>query len=134
MHAGLDPVPEKDGRVGVGRAGDHVRAPAGGLAVVARPHLQADDPGHFAREALAVRLVGLKTRISLRSRTAAWAVTCAPACQPDPSTARVSASSRPRYFAASALVAPTRARCITPSGMIARGSPLWELKSSTSPT
>ena len=43
-------------------------------------------------------------------------------------------SSRARYFAASALVAPTRARCITPSGMIASGSPLCELNSSTSPT
>ena len=44
------------------------------------------------------------------------------------------ASSRDRYFAAIAFVAPTRARCITPSGIIAKGSPVCVLNRSTNPT
>ena len=46
----------------------------------------------------------------------------------------VSAFLRARYLMPSPLVAPTRMRCITPSGMIASGSPLSTENSSTSPT
>ena len=46
----------------------------------------------------------------------------------------VSAFLRARYLMPRPLVAPTRMRCITPSGMIASGSPLSTENSSTRPT
>ena len=78
--------------------------------------------------------LGLKQRMVSMSRTVQMAVSWVPACQPDPRIPTHLASSRARYLAASPLVAPTRVRCITPSGKIARGSQFSVLNNSTSPT
>ncbi len=56
-------------------------------------------------------------------------MSCEPACQPLPMRARVQASSRARCLRAMALAAPTRMRCITPSGNMARSAPVSVLKS-----
>jgi hypothetical protein len=44
------------------------------------------------------------------------------------------AFARARYLMPSPLAAPTRMRCITPSGRIASGSPFSTENSSTNPT
>ena len=68
--------------------------------------------------------LGLKQRMVSMSRTAQTAMSCAPACQPEPRMATVLASLRARYLTPSPLAAPTRMRCMTPSGKIASGSPV----------
>ena len=78
--------------------------------------------------------LGLKHRIPSISRTAQTAMSWLPACQPDPRMPTTLASLRARYLAPSPLAAPTRMRCMTPSGRIASGSPFAVENKSTSPT
>ena len=62
------------------------------------------------------------------------AISCAPACQPEPRMPTWRAFLRARCLTPSPFAAPTRMRCITPSGMIASGSPFSTENSSTRPT
>ena len=78
--------------------------------------------------------LGLKQRTLVTSRTAQAAMTCAPACQPEPRSPMQFAFVRARCLIAMPLAAPTRMRCMTPSGRIANGSPFSTENSSTNPT
>ncbi len=89
---------------------------------------------HSRQNASRFSRLGLKQRTRSIPRTAAIAISCAPAWNPEPMIAAVRASVRARYFAPNPLVAPTRIRCMAPSGKIASGSPVSVLNSSTSPT
>ena len=78
--------------------------------------------------------VGLKQRTDAILRTALAAISCAPACQPQPRMPTVVALLRARYLIPRPFAAPTRMRCITPSGRMASGSPFSDENNSTRPT
>src|SRR5271170_7882260 len=78
--------------------------------------------------------LGLKQRMVSIGRTAQAAISWAPACQPEPRMPIDFAFCRARYLTPSPLAAPTRMRCMTPSGKIASGSPVALENNSTRPT
>ena len=133
VHAGLDPRAKKM----LSRLVAHIAMSAPLMASSGwstGAHLDAEHLGHLRREASRFSRVGAEAadlldvahgagRHELRARLPAGA-----------EDADRLGFLRARYLMPRPLVAPTRMRCMTPSGMIASGSPFSTENNSTRPT
>src|SRR5262249_48688637 len=109
-HSRLDPRFEEDRIDGVGGAHDNIGVFDGVLRLRRRRNLDAEEPRHGIGKGSAVFWIRAEAANARNSRTVQAAMSCAPACQPEPRRPMRFAFARARCLIAMPLAAPTRMR------------------------
>src|SRR5262245_3500739 len=124
---------EEDAVEGIGRTHHDVGLGGCRFRLADRNDLDPEQSSHLRREGCAVLRVGAEATDGVDVAHGASRHQLG-ACQPEPRMPTLFAFSRARYLMPSPLAAPTRIRCMTPSGRIASGSPFSTENSRISPT